>query len=92
MKWCFRRKDDNLNKGKKSTNNKISRQSNTDSVANLIDEFDDQRTTYIAHHYCIRTEIDYIKRIKEEAHDQSSAVIHTDFTENYSLIVQHEVQ
>ena len=70
--------------------NKISMQRITGSLAELIDEFDDQWTKYVVHHYYTRTQIDYIKRIKEETHDQGSMVIHMDSAENHSPVVQHE--
>ncbi|CAF2910285.1 unnamed protein product, partial [Rotaria sp. Silwood2] len=67
MNYCLPRKNDNSNEDGKSTNSKIIMQRIKGSVSNLLDEFDDQWTKYIAHHYYIRQQISYIKKNKRRS-------------------------
>jgi hypothetical protein len=62
------------------------------SVNDLIDEFDAQCSRFATHHFNTRQQIDYIKQIKLGANERRGVVIEMDFSENYHLIVQHEVQ
>ena len=71
---------------------KISMQRVSGSIRDLLEEFDVKWAKFAVHHYCTRQQQGYIKKIKEEARANGTAVIQMDFAENYSLIVQHEIQ
>ena len=62
------------------------------SVNDLIDELDAQWSKFANHHFNNRQQIDYIKQIKLGTDERRGVVIEMDFSENYHLIVQHEVQ
>ena len=62
------------------------------SVNDLIDELDAQWSRFATHHFNTRQQIDYIKRVKMDANERGGVVVEMDFSENYHLIVQHEVQ
>ncbi|CAF1540807.1 unnamed protein product [Adineta ricciae] len=71
---------------------KISMQRVSGSIRDLLDEFDVKWTKFAIHHYCTRQQQEYIKKIKEEACSNATAVVQMDFAENPALIVQHEIQ
>ena len=71
---------------------KISMQRVSGSVRDLLEELDVKWAKFAVHHYCIRQQQEYIKKIKEEAHADRTIVVQMDFAENHSLIVQHEIQ
>lgn len=71
---------------------KISMQRVSGSIRDLLEEFDVKWKKFAIHHYCTRQQQEYIKKIKEEACSNATAVVQMDFAENHALIVQHEIQ
>ena len=62
------------------------------SIRDLLEEFNVKWEKFAVHHYCMRQQQEYIKKIKEEARADGTVIIQMDFAENHSLIVQHEIQ
>ena len=75
-----------------TTVGKISVQRVSGSVRDLLEEFDVKWEKFAVHHYCMRQQQEYVKKIKEEARADGTVIIQMDFAENHSLIVQHEIQ
>ena len=74
-----------------SSDGKISLQKKTGSIEDLLEEFDTQWKTYIKHSYITTQQSDYIKTIKEEADEHGTIVVHMDFAENHTLLVNKEI-
>ena len=71
-----------------TTVGKISMQRVSGSVRDLLEEFDVKWEKFAVHHYCMRQQQEYVKKIKEEARADGTVIIQMDFAENHSLIVQ----
>lgn len=76
----------------KPATKKLMMQRVSGSVNDLIDEFDAQWSRFATHHFNTGQQIAYIKQIKLSANERRAVVVEMDFSENYHLLVQHEVQ
>ena len=74
---------------RQATNNQISLQKVNGSIANLLQEFDSQWPMFLKHSYITAEQSYYIRRIKIEASEYDTIIVHIDFAENYNLIHQN---
>ena len=82
---------ENLSSSRKSTNNQILLQKVNGSIADLLDEFDAQWFAFLKHSYVTTEQSNYIRKIKNEASEWDTIVVHVDFAENYSLLQQNSI-
>ena len=74
-----------------SSDGKISLQKKTGSIEDLLEEFDCQWNIYIKHSYITTQQSNYIKMVKDEAAEDGTIVVHMDFAENHTLLVNKEI-
>jgi hypothetical protein len=58
----------------------------------LLEEIDDLWPSFITHSFCTHEQRDYVTLIKETSSITTFAVIQLDFAQNYSFVIQREVQ
>ncbi|CAF1539642.1 unnamed protein product [Rotaria magnacalcarata] len=76
---------------RKFSNNQVLLQKVNGSVADLLQEFNTQWLIFLKHSYIATEQSNYIRRIKSEANEYDTIVIHMDFAENYSLLQQNSI-
>ncbi len=62
------------------------------AITSLLDEIDEQWKAFLLHSYYNREQRTYINDIRLQSSDTSFVVVQLDFSENYSIIRQREVQ
>ena len=76
----------------KKVNNKFDLQQVTGSVGSLVTEIEDKWDAFLFHVYCNRQQREYIKELREKSTDKTFLVAQIDFSMNYTLVRQREVQ
>ena len=76
----------------KKANNKFDLQQITGSVDSLLTEIEDRWDAFLLHVYCNRQQRGYIKDLREKSSDKTFLVAQIDFSMNYTLVRQREVQ
>ena len=76
----------------KKVNNKFDLQQITGSVDSLLTEIEDKWDVFLFHVYCNRQQRQYIKELREKSTDKTFLVAQMDFSMNFTLIRQREVQ
>jgi hypothetical protein len=76
----------------KKVNNKFDLQQVIGSVDSLLTEIEERWPVFLLHTYCNRQQRDYIKQLRSQSTDKTFAVAQIDFSMNYTLIRQREVQ
>ena len=76
----------------KKMNNKFDLQYIIGSVDSLLTTIEENWPTFILHTYQNRQQRDYIKELRSQSTDKTFVVAHIDFSMNYTLIRQREVQ
>ena len=76
----------------KKVDNKFDLQQVIDSVDSLLTEVKDRWSTFLLYTYCNRQQREYIKDLRSQSTDRSFVVAQIDFSMNYTLIRQREVQ
>ena len=72
--------------------NKFDLQQVIGSVDSLFTEIKDRWSTFLLHTYCNRQQREYIEDLRSQSTDKSFVVAQIDFSMNYTLIRQREVQ
>ena len=72
--------------------NKFDLQQVIGSVDSLLTEIKDRWSTFLLHTYCNHQQLEYIKDLRSPSTDKSFVVAQIDFSMNYTLIRQREVQ
>jgi hypothetical protein len=75
-----------------TVNNRIELQHRSGSFRSLIEQLNTIWPAFITHTYCTRQQREYIKSIKIDSSLTTFAVIQLDFAENFSFIIQKEIQ
>ncbi len=75
-----------------TTNNHIELLHSHGSFRSLIDQLDRRWSSFVTHTYVTRQQREYIKTIKLTSHLTTFAVVQMDFAENFSFVVQKEIQ
>ena len=73
-------------------NNKFDLQYIIGSVDSLLTTIEENWPTFLLHTYHNRQQRDYIKELRSQSTDKTFIVAHIDFSMNYTLIRQREVQ
>ena len=76
----------------KKVNNKFDLQHITGLVDSLLTEIKDKWDVFLFHVYCNRQQREYIKELRERSTNKTFLVAQIDFSMNYTLIRQREVQ
>jgi hypothetical protein len=76
----------------KKLNNKFNLQQTTGSVEALLAQIDAEWSSFILHTFCNRRQREYIAKIRAESTNTTFVVAQMDFSMNYTLIRQREVQ
>ena len=76
----------------KKVNNKFDLQQITGSVDSLLTEIEDKWDVFLFHVYCNRQQREHIKELREKSTDKTFLVAQIDFSMNYTLVRQREVQ
>jgi hypothetical protein len=76
----------------KKVNNKFDLQQITGSVDHLLTEIEDKWDVFLFHVYCNRQQREYIKELREKSTDKTFLVAQIDFSMNYTLVRQRDVQ
>ena len=76
----------------KKVNNKFDLQQITGSVDSLLTEIEDKWDVFLFHVYCNRQQREHIKELREKSTNKTFLVAQIDFSMNYTLIRQREVQ
>ena len=76
---------------RQATNNQILLQKVNGSIADLLQEFNSQWPMFLKHSYITAEQSDFIRRIKIEASEYDTIIVHIDFAENYNLIHQNSI-
>ena len=76
----------------KKVNNKFDLQQITGSVDSLLTEIEDKSDVFLFHVYCNRQQREHIKELREKSTDKTFLVAQIDFSMNYTLVRQREVQ
>ena len=79
------------NDGTSSSDKYISLQRVSESIEDLLEEFNSQWKSYLKHSYTTTQQSNYIKEIKEDASENTTIIVHIDFTENHTLLKQREI-
>ena len=74
------------------TNNHVELQHLNGSFRSLIDQLNVRWPAFVTHCYVTRQQRDYIKSIKITSSFSTFAVAQMDFAENFSFVVQNEIQ
>ena len=69
-----------------------SQQQITGSVRSLLTEIEDKWDVFLFHVYCYRQQREYIEELREKSTDKTFLVAQIDFSMNYTLVRQREVQ
>ena len=73
-------------------NNKFDLQKVTGSLNSLLNEIEEQWPYSVLHSYCNRQQREYITQLRPQSNKQNFIIAQIDFSMNYTLIRQHEVQ
>ena len=73
-------------------NNKFDLHKVTGSLDPLLNEIEEQWPYFLMHLYCNRQQREYITQLRVQSNKQNFIVAQVDFSMNYTLIHQHEVQ
>jgi hypothetical protein len=76
----------------KKMNNKFDLHKVTGSLDSLLNEIDEQWPNYLLHTYCYRQQREYITRLRMQSTDKTYIIAQIDFSMNYTLLRQREVQ
>ena len=76
----------------KKANNKFDLQQIIGSVDSLLTDIEDRWDGFLLHVYCNRQQRDYIKHLREISSNKTFLVAQIDFSMNYTLVRQREVQ
>ncbi|CAM2703613.1 unnamed protein product [Rotaria socialis] len=76
----------------KKVDNKFDLQQMIDSVDSLLTEIKERWSTFLLHTYSNREQREYIKDLRSQSTDKSFIVAQIDFSMNYTLLRQREVQ
>ena len=76
----------------KKVNNKFDLQQITGSVDSLLTEIEDKWDVFLFHVYYNRQRREHIKELREKSTDKTFLVAQIDFSMNYTLVRQREVQ
>ena len=76
----------------KKVNNKFDLQHITGSVDSLLTEIEDKWDVFLFHVYRNRQQREYIKELREKSTNKTFLVAQIDFSMNYTLVRQREVQ
>ena len=76
----------------KKVNNKFDLQQVVGSVDSLITEAEERWPAFLLHTCCNRQQRDYIMEIRSQSSEKTFIVAQIDFSMNYTLILQREVQ
>ncbi|CAF3489272.1 unnamed protein product [Rotaria socialis] len=76
----------------KKVNNKFDRQQMSDSIDALITEIEESWPSFLLHTHINREQREYIKDLRYQSTDKTFVVAQIDFSMNYTLVRQHEVQ
>ena len=76
----------------KKVNSKFDLQQVTGSVDSLLTEIEERWPLFLLHTYTDRQQRDYIKKLRIQSSDKTFVVAQIDFSMNYTLIRQREVQ
>jgi hypothetical protein len=74
------------------SDNKFDLHKVTSSLAALLIEIDEQWSVYVLHIYCYRRQREYITHFRTQSTDKTYIIAQIDFTMNYTLLRQREVQ
>ena len=72
--------------------NKFDLQHIIGSVDSLLTTIEENWSRFLLHTYCNRQQRDHIKELRSQSTDKTFIVAQIDFSMNYTLIRQHEVQ
>lgn len=75
-----------------NVNNHVELQHFSGSFRSLIDKLNNLWPSFITHTFVTRQQRDYIKTLKLTSGFTTFAVIHIDFAENFSFVIQKEIQ
>ena len=75
-----------------SSNNHVELQHLNGSFRSLIDHLNSRWSSFVTHTYVTRQQRDYVKTIKLTSSFTTFAVVQVDFAENFSFVIQKEVQ
>ena len=73
-------------------NNKFDLHKVTGSLDSLLNEIEEQWHYFLMHSYCNRQQREYITQLRVQSNKQNLILAQVDFSMNYTLIHQHEVQ
>lgn len=76
----------------KKLNKKFDLQRVTGSFDSLLGEIENQWSYFLLHSYCNRKQREYIGHLREQSSEKTYIVAQIDFSMNYTLIRQREVQ
>jgi hypothetical protein len=76
----------------KKLNNKFDLQQMTGSTEALLTEIEEQWSSFILHTFCNRKQREYIAELRSQSSKTTFIVAQVDFSMNYTLIRQREVQ
>ncbi|CAF4975031.1 unnamed protein product [Rotaria sp. Silwood1] len=62
------------------------------SFRSLIDQLDSRWSSFLTHTYVTRQQREHIKTVKLTSHPTTFAVVQMDFAENFSFVVQKQIQ
>ena len=75
-----------------TTNNRVELQHFHGSFRSLIEQLNSRWSSFITHTYVTRQQREYIKTLKLTSTFTTFAVIHVDFAENFTFVIQKEIQ
>lgn len=76
----------------KKLNSKFDLQKVTGSLDSLLNEIEEQWPCFLLHSYCNQQQREYISQLREKSTKRTFIVAQIDFSMNYTLIRQREVQ
>ena len=76
----------------KKVDNKFDLQEVVSSVESLLKEVETRWPAFLLHTYCNRQQREHIKELRAQSSDQTFIVAQIDFSMNYTLVRQREVQ
>lgn len=75
-----------------TSNHHVELQHFNGSFESLIDNLNDRWASFVTHSYVTRQQREYIKQIRLLSSPNTFALVNCDFAENFTFVVQNEVQ
>lgn len=75
-----------------TANHRVELQHFHGSLKSLVDHLNDRWSSFVTHSYVTRQQREYIKSLRPLSGSNMFALVHCDFAENFTFLIQQEIQ